>query len=241
MLRALLIVCLLSIPSCDALGISSGGAPEGQKSTKRGAQLPVSRNVGKVSQSDRRRPLELEVGQWTRHVIFHPGGKRTEFLRQVVAKGPDGVTLEVVNGQPDAGTVTQLLTQKGSGAASLLHLVSARVRMPNGVIKDISGPAMDATRTGYQKLLEDVRLDTTWSGSTSEVKVLAGDFEGCIRSPLETEFAGLEHITEGYFHPSVPIGGLVKGVDKEGHTVVELTGFGVDDAQSVIERKKNSD
>lgn len=238
MIRSLLISSFLfALPSCDAAGRLFGQEPEGRQPPKAQALLPASRNAGVVPKGKRQEALPLEVGQWTRHVIHHRGGKTTEYFRQIVEKEPGGFRLEIVNGTPNAGTITQLLVSVPTSGRGVPSVVSAKVRMPNGVIKEISGPAMDATRSGYQHLLADVELGTTWAGAQSDVRVLAGDFTGCSESPTQLQFAGLEGMEKAYYHPRVPIGGLVKGLAADGHTVVELTGFGTDGAESVIERK----
>lgn len=236
---ALSLSFLTVFPACEAARELFGSEPEIQIDSRGEVVLPVSRNVGRVPADGRARHLALDVGQWTRYAVRHADGSVTEIYRQVVAEEPRGFWVEVVNGRPDAGTVTQLLVAKEPGGTPQgPRVLAARVRMPNSVIKEIEGVSMRATHGGYQQLLSDMRLTAQPSGEEQTAEVPAGSFEGCRTADLDITFAGVETITAGCFHPRVPLGGLVRATNAAGSPSVVLTGFGIEGARSVLERRK---
>ena len=224
--------------SCDSVGNWFAAQSDHPETVSRSDTLPVSRHMGTVAKPDSSTPLSLAVGQWTRYQIRFPDGKTTSVLRQVVSREANGFWLELINGTPDAGTVSQLLVSPSSpGDSALPHVIAARIRMPNGIIKQIDGPAMQATRGGYQNLLFDVRLSSPWTGDLTKVSTPAGEFLGCVSSTIAGQFAGIETVTSATFHAGVPIGGLVSAQREDGTVAIQLTGFGTEGAFAVLERR----
>jgi hypothetical protein len=73
-----------------------------------------------------------------------------------------------------------------------------------------------------------------WRGEPQEnVTVPAGRFAGCFRlRNADLSWNGIEAKSEAWFHPAVPLGGLVRQRSLDGSAIKDLVAFGVAGARS---------
>jgi len=179
--------------------------------------------------------LDLAVGQWTRHAIIESNGRRSTLTYKVVAKEGAAYWLEVVTGAANAGTVIQILLElKERYKPEDSQILAARVKMPNGFVKDIRGKMLDASKEAYKKALRQVFVPDLSTMQQETVVVPAGTFERCYRHTETTSFGGMEVSSTLWQHPAVPITALVKSVSVDGGTTLELVAFGMEGAKSAM-------
>lgn len=232
-----LVALLVLIPGCDALNGALGLGEEPPEPKR--ALPPVERPVSpprRVPPPRSDSPIELAVGQWTRHKIRYSNGRESELTYQIVDAARGGYWIEVINGPPAAGTVVQVLTRvRDRENLQSAQIVAARVRMPNGFVKQVPDELMPAVKESYRRSVAELFFPE-WKGKLSPVTlhVPAGTFEGCLRSPSLTYFTGAEVEGTVYHHTDVPISALVKSETKDGGAVMELLDYGLTGAVSVL-------
>jgi hypothetical protein len=64
-----------------------------------------------------------------------------------------------------------------------------------------------------------------------KVHVSAGNFNGSTKTSSEVSFLGKKYISDIWLHPSVPINGMVKSVNKNEDMKIELLDFGLSGAK----------
>jgi hypothetical protein len=172
-------------------------------------------------------PLPLRVGQWIRQRTLEGGRDGTHSLK-IVAQQSGAFWFEVVTGAADAGTVVQILMDaKDRKDKNTADIRSARVRMPNGLIKELTGPMLEPNKPGYRQLLQSVFGFGEAPEAREDVTVPAGTFRGCYRVEREK--------TKFWIHPAVPLTGIVKSEGPD--TRLELMDFGLDGAVSELEKE----
>lgn len=174
-------------------------------------------------------PLALTVGQWTRHRVADRGSEYTRTLRVVGEEG-GAFWFEVVSGAADAGTVVQVLMDpKDRRDPAQAEIRAAKVRMPNGFVKEVRGPLLGPSIPGYKSLLSDVFIPSLDGAAREDATVRAGTFHGCFRTSDATGTRLL--------HPRVPIDALVKSESADHAVSNELIDYGEKGAISEIEKR----
>jgi hypothetical protein len=67
-----------------------------------------------------------------------------------------------------------------------------------------------------------------------DVAVPAGRFRQCIRADATVARGCSGKLMTGWFHPAVPLGGMVQGRTPDGQLTMELVDFGTTGAQSTL-------
>jgi hypothetical protein len=180
----------------------------------------------------------LDVGQWTRHRVSSSGGRSDTLTFKVVDRQQQAYWIEIVTGAANAGTVLGLLVQPGlRSKLDDMTLLAARVKMPNGATKELRGRQLQISRSGYLKVLEPLVVPDLQGRPQQSQTVPSGSFEGCYRYQRPLSFGALDDEATVWVHPSVPITGLVKAVDKTHITKVELLDFGLSGAKTSMPRR----
>jgi hypothetical protein len=179
----------------------------------------------------------LSVGQWTRYKIDDRG--RTSLVtHKVIGEESGAFWLEFVTGAADAGTVLALLVNAPDRQdASRAEVRAAKIRMPNGLLKEIRGPELKPTEAAYKRMIGDLfspRLDGL---PQSDVTTLAGTFRGCYGRQGHLAFSGSDAESALFIHPGVPLSGVVKSESAGSKLTVELLAFGTEGAQSELNPK----
>jgi hypothetical protein len=173
--------------------------------------------------------LPLEVGQWIRQRAIERGRDATRGLK-IVGKESGRFWFEVVTGAADAGTVVQILMDpKDRRDRAAADIRVAKVRMPNGFIKELTGPMLEPSKPGYRELLDGVFMSAEPAQAREDVTVPAGTFRGCYRM--------LRGTTKFWIHPAVPLTGVVKSESEGATERVELLDFGLEGAVSELEAR----
>lgn len=176
-------------------------------------------------------PLPIKVGQWIQ-------------TKSVDPKGRVSVTTVKIVGQEDKAFWQEIVADTYDGRMIMLSLVDfGDLKHPNTKkmlrlkIKDQKGNVGEYPSgiVGWmQGLAPSVDLGADVPRSQEDVQVLAGRFTGCYKSPLSIN--SLMGTTTGtnWWHPTVPINGIVKSIIDNGLLAgtSELVAFGLEGAKS---------
>ena len=108
------------------------------------------------------------------------------------------------------------------------------VKMKSGEdeeVQKIDGMALSLSKSAYSKALTGIAVKFESTGGNAAVRVPAGTFNGCTKATAKVETFIKDFESEGYYHPSVPLNGLVRSVSKDDDVVTELLEFGLSGAK----------
>jgi len=230
--RTFHLVVLLSAAVC-ALGSSAhpsiNAAAKADVDRRLGALQPNPRSVPPPTVAE---PMPLAVGQWASFKQTDSDGK------------PSIVTYKIVGMQDGAYFYEMSMdTYYGHSAMRMLVAVGDR-RDPKTVdiravtTKDYQGrvqempPSMlGMLKSSYGSMID--QLTITWDQLPQEdAQVTGGRFAGCYKTRSTVEFMGQSSTSDAWFHPAVPVNGMVKSVGVDRPMTMELIDFGVEGATS---------
>lgn len=182
-----------------------------------------------------KRPMPLAVGQYTVCRMID-GDDRSVLRSAVVGKEGDGWIFESHSITPSGESVTQMLL-KGveqtweTWDPDRIDIVWVRVKTGDEEPQKIEGPALSIMKGTYKKMLNGMYLKFNQDEGVAAVKVPAGTFNDCTKATAELEILFWSDTVEAYYHPSVPLNGLVRSVSKDDGSVMELVEFGTSGAK----------
>jgi hypothetical protein len=228
--------------SCLALGCScsrsSSDGPAGPASSAgtSAAQPPAA--GGEVARPTSTELPALSVGQWSKYRNTTSDGT-SDVTYKVVAEEDGGYWLEIVRGAANAGTVLQLLISvKNRSDPNSLDVQAARVRMPNGHVRELRGDMLRPTADGYRKALAEIFVPALAGAPQEDVTVSAGTFRGCYKRTQKVERQSKASEQTVWVHTAVPISGIVKSEETDGSAKTELLTWGTSGAKSELNAKK---
>ena len=150
----------------------------------------------------------------------------------VVAKVGNGWVIENVSvDKSGKESVMQMLlgnydTAMKTGDASQIELVWIKTLEKDGSVTKTEGQSLVVMKalmkSSYEKMI--VNLSEYVDGGS--VQVPAGTFAGTTVVTAKTKILGKTIETESWFHPAVPVNGMVKSRTKDDKSVSELISFG---------------
>jgi hypothetical protein len=226
----LLALFWLTAAGCSCSRSPSEGAAGGPKESSgtSGAQAPAQ--AGEVARPKGTALAAFSVGQWSKYRVDSDDGSSTEVTYKIVAEEQGAYWLEIVRGVANAGTVMQLLI-------SVKDLTAAKIRMPNGHVRELRDEMLQPTAAGYRKALSDIFVPALDGATQEDVTVPAGKFSGAYKRLQKVDTSKGSSEQNVWIHPSVPISGVVKSeeVGKPNKTV--LIAFGQDGAKSEMTKE----
>jgi hypothetical protein len=179
----------------------------------------------------------FSVGQWTRYEV-DDRGRKSVITHKVIGEESGAFWLEFVTGAADAGTVLALLVNAPDRRdAARAEIRAAKIRMPNGLLKEIRGPELQPTEAAYKKMIGDLFSPSLSGSAQTDVTTLAGTFRRCYRRQGRLGFSGSDAESAIFIHPGVPLSGVVKSQSTDSKLTLELLAFGTEGAQSELSRK----
>jgi hypothetical protein len=182
------------------------------------------------------KPLPYAVGQYTVVGITTDGTKMISRIA-IVGKEQGGWILETHSISESNENVTQMLV-KGmekvieTGNVDDVDIVWVKTQKDAEAVQTIDGPVLSITKSFYRKGMLGFTYSTAKSTSGGGVTVPAGTFAGTTRIHSEGSVFGRTFEADGWFHPIVPINGMVKSVSTDGSTMQELLEFGTNATRS---------
>ena len=178
-----------------------------------------------------KRPMPYKVGQYVVTGMISPSGHSVSKMA-IVGKEQKGWIIETHSLTQSSESTTQMLVSGmekvyETGSIDDLDIIWVKIKPQGEPVQTIEGPMLTLTKGLYKKALAGLEVRTTMSTESGTVRVPAGKFEGTLKSSSEVSFLGKKYLSDAWFHPAVPINGMVKSVSKNGDTVIELLDFGV--------------
>jgi hypothetical protein len=226
--------CLALGCSCSRSGSDAPAGPAQSAGTSAAQPPPVG---GDVARPTRTELPALAVGQWSKYRNTSKDGA-TEVTYKVVAEEDGGYWLEVVRGAANAGTVLQMLISiKNRSDPNSLDVHAARIRMPNGHVRELRGDMLRPTADGYRKSLAEIFAPSLAGAPQEDVSVPAGNFHGCYKRTQKVERQSKASEQTVWVHTDVPISGIVKSEETDGSGKTELLTWGTSGAKSELNAK----
>jgi len=152
----------------------------------------------------------------------------------IVRKEGGGWVVETSNtDRKGAESVSQMLLvgfddAVASGDSSKISITWMKMRDKDGSIQKIEGDQMllfnSIMKSSYEKLVVNI-VEFNDGGV---VTVPGGIFSGTNANQATIKIMGMKITSQNWFHPSVPVNGLVKSQTEDGKSVTELLSFGTD-------------
>jgi hypothetical protein len=179
----------------------------------------------------------LSVGQWTRYRLDDRG--RTSIVtHKVIGEESGAFWVEFVTGAADAGTVLALLVHAPDRVdPARAEIQAAKVRMPNGLLKEIRGAELKLTEDAYKRMVADLFSPSMSGLPQSDTTTPAGTFRGCYRQKAALAFVSSDSESTVWRHPGVPLSGVVRSQSSDAKLTVELLAFGTEGAESELSRQ----
>lgn len=176
-------------------------------------------------------PMPYAVGQYVVYMTTEKKTNKSIFKTSIVGKEGAGWVFEYYTLSASQENVIQMLISgldkiRKSGNPDDIEILWVKIRDDKGKIQKIDGPILSMTKGMYKKMLPDMKYNFTKSVDGGVVKVAAGSFTGTTKIHTTQKIMGKSFETDGWFHPAVPINGIVKSVTDSGDVVMELVKFG---------------
>jgi hypothetical protein len=154
----------------------------------------------------------------------------------IVGEEQGGWIIETHSLTQSSESITQMLVLGmdkvyQTGTIDDLEIVWVKIKPHGQTVQTFEGPMLTLTKGLYKKGLAGLEVQSTMGVDSGTVSVPAGSFKGTLKSGSEVSFLGKKFFSDAWFHPSVPINGMVKSVSKNEDTVIELLDFGLSGAK----------
>jgi len=220
-----------------ALTVLAGCMP----SINQAAKTSLDRRIADLTMSARQvaapaaaTPQPLAVGQWVT-------------LRQTDREQRPSLSTYKIVGAEDSAFWLEVTTDSYFGSSAMKMLVGfgdrtdprqfeirrALTRDQNGVVTEMPVAMIQFMRSTFQPVLDSMAI--RWDAlPQQDTTVVAGTFAGCYHGRSGVAAAGHATTSEVWWHPEVPINGVVKMVGVGEPTSTELIDFGDSGAQSTF-------
>ena len=181
-------------------------------------------------------PLHLQVGQHVRYGIIDKNGEQSVSASSVIGHEGDVWVLESYSLTAGNESWTQLKVAgldlaMVSRDPSDIHIISVRTRNNSDTPTEIDGMVLSMTKGLYKDALSLWTMKTVPEGKDLSITVPAGTFIGTVKASTTMSVLGSTLTSTGYYHPEVPISGLVKSTASNG-VQMSLLDFGMTGAKA---------
>jgi len=181
--------------------------------------------------------IPLAAGQWVQYRMRLTNGQPKLLTEKLIKQQGGQFWYEVVHDTYQGRTIEQLLVAVGhNGGVPHAELLAVRTKDARGRVNLLSARVLSlpiVTYGDYRAMA--AALVAPWPPRPQEPQesalVPAGRFEGCYHKHSEMRFGRPPYVTDSWWHPSVPLFGLVRLQDNHG-LVNELVGYGTSGARS---------
>jgi hypothetical protein len=204
------------------------------------AKTEIDRRVAFLGQSPQRvaapavfEPRPLAVGQWTEHVWLNTVGRPSFETNKIVGREGDAFWFETVEESYFGKVIRKTLVSiPDPRNPQSIAIRAEKVRGVDGQVIEIP-PEMLATRRSFPTVVG--RPVVSWQGQPQEdALVPAGAFASCFRSEIDAPGGRRRAGWREWFHPVVPLSGLVARATFSGSMTVELVAYGDSGATSEL-------
>ena len=187
-------------------------------------------------------PMEWEVGQW---LVFKSTDVKNE--RPAVVKisvvGREGQALWVETESQDyfhhsisKTLYAKMPRNKDEVADAVLKIVTKTDdKAPQVLDFSSKEPGAALMKSMMKSTIQGISAPEVSLASTESVAVAAGSFQGCGKSTGKVTVGPMTVESTGWFHPAVPLSGMVKSESTDGTFKSELLDYGISGAKSALE------
>jgi hypothetical protein len=177
-------------------------------------------------------PMRWQVGQWTLTRSVNEKGEATFARTAVAAQEAAGFWIETDLEEPRRRAVTRVLyAAMPRSAAETTALVRRIVIREDGKPEQVidlapNGAAAAAAGRDAGPYARGALASAPGPHVREDATVPAGTFRGCARVEAKAEASPFPADATIWYHPAVPLGGVVKSVSADGRWTLELVDFG---------------
>jgi len=182
--------------------------------------------------------MPYAVGQYVVYGITDEDG-RSVYRTAVVDQRNSAWIVEMSMLSPTGETtmqvaVTGLEQVQESMDPDQMDLKWIKMKSGDDEVQKIDGMVLGMMKGTYKKALTGLVINIQPQGGTAAVRVPAGTFNGATKASAEVETTFGDFTSVGYWHPSVPLNGMVKSTSEEDNSTMELIEFGTTGAKATI-------
>ena len=182
--------------------------------------------------------MPYAVGQYVVYGITDEDG-RSVYRTAIVGREGDAWIIETTTLSPTGentmqAAVTGLDKVQESMDPELVDIKWIKMKSGDSEVQKIDGMVLGMMKGTYRKALTGLVINIQPEGGTAAVRVPAGTFNGATKATAEVESSFGDFISVGYWHPSVPLNGMVQSTNEEENTTMELIEFGTTGAKATI-------
>lgn len=182
--------------------------------------------------------MPYAVGQYVVYGITDEDG-RSVYRTAVVGREDDAWIIEMSTLSPTGETtmqvaVTGLEDVQNSMDPEQMDLKWIKMKSGDNDVQRIDGMVLGMMKGTYRKALTGLVINIQPQGGTALVRVSAGTFNGATKASAQVETTFGDYSSVGYWHPSVPLNGMVKSMSEEDNSTMELIEFGTSGAKATI-------
>lgn len=174
--------------------------------------------------------MPFAVGQYT--VIGVTQGKDRSVVRTaIVGKEGSAWVMETDTYNPANESIMQMAVNGLERAQETMNsdeLSLVWIKVKSGEeVQTYDGTMLSMMQGFYKKAINGMFVSVGSTTGSGSVKVPAGTFNGCTKANSKVEGMFGSYETEGFYHPSVPLSGLVHAVSVDDGSTIELLDFGL--------------
>ncbi len=231
--RHSLTLTVLFVAVVASLGSSS------HPSINAAAQADLDRRIGALQPNPRTlpaptaaEPMALAPGQWVTIKQTDSDNRPSIVTYKIVGMQDGAYWYEMsIDSYYGHSAMRMLLSIGDRRDPSTMDIKAVTMKDANGRITELPPSTLSMMKNSYQGMLD--QLVISWEQLPQEdVHVMGGNFAACYKSRSTVEFAGTSATADGWFHPAVPVTGMVKSVGVDRPSTSELIDYGTEGATS---------
>ena len=197
---------------------------------QRAAQVQISHRSLPAPHAPK--PMPLRVGQWIELKLIDGKGHLSFLTYKMVGEKAGAYWVETVTESYWGRSAMKMLVDLGDRKdPKQIKLFEFMQKDKNGKVNVFPEEMVGLMRPVVDEVLSSVVV--TWEGLPQEdVQVPAGRFVKCFKGRSSGSFGPFKASGMVWWHPAVPINGLVKSVGIDNPSTMELVAFGLTGAKS---------
>ena len=177
-------------------------------------------------------PLPLAPGQSITIKNVDQNGQPTLVTYKILGSQDGAYWFEMSIDSYSGHSAMKMLVNVGDRRDPATMDVRAMLMKDNdGRVTELPAETLSMVRGMYQPMLD--QLVIRWDQMPQEdAQVIAGTFAACYKGRSTVSFANETTTSDVWFHPAVPVNGMVKSVGVDSPMTTELVDFGMEGATS---------
>jgi len=177
--------------------------------------------------SDATSPPALTPGQWVRYGLTWRDGSRSTMDYRVVGVDGDTTNIEIEDARRGHAKTFHMTVKFGDRSSAEAFQITALRVQDRGETQTIPERMLQQYQPLLQHFLELMAVNWA-SGEKQDIEVPAGTFHGCTVKQRDASYGGVTQHAQVFYHPGVPVTGMVRFQGSENNQTFELMGFGSD-------------